>query len=94
MVLQTQRRTDLRIDTHFFTQCESSWSENSELTFHVLKAVLLYTVPLMFMSVAYSQIVRVLWRSDNIPGHTETMNYYGTAACNNGKLFSSYGHCL
>ena len=94
MVLQTQRRQDLKVDTHFFTQCGSSWSERSELTFHVLKAVLLYTVPLVFMSVAYCQIVRVLWRSDNIPGHTETMNYYGTATCNNGNLISSQSHNL
>ncbi|GFG31150.1 hypothetical protein Cfor_08623, partial [Coptotermes formosanus] len=82
MVLQTQHSKELRVETLYFTQCGSSWSERSELTFHILKAVLLYTVPLVFMSVAYCQIVMVLWRSDNIPGHTETMNYYGTAACN------------
>ncbi|XP_023712411.1 orexin receptor type 2-like isoform X3 [Cryptotermes secundus] len=83
MVLQTQPRKELRIETHFFTQCVPSWSDRSETTFHVMKTVLLYTVPLIFMSVAYCQIVRVLWRSDNIPGHTETMNYYGTSTCNN-----------
>jgi hypocretin (orexin) receptor 2 len=86
MVLQTQPRKELRIETHFFTQCVPSWSDRSETTFHVMKTVLLYTLPLIFMSVAYCQIVRVLWRSDNIPGHTETMNYYGTSStCNNGK---------
>ncbi|XP_021918319.1 orexin receptor type 1-like isoform X2 [Zootermopsis nevadensis] len=83
MVLQTRPRKELRIETHFFTQCLPSWSDRSEMTIHVMKAVLLYTLPLIFMSVAYCQIVRVLWRSDNIPGHTETMNYYGTGACNN-----------
>jgi hypocretin (orexin) receptor 2 len=86
MVLQTERKKELRVDTHFFTQCSSSWSDRSEVTFHVLKAVLLYTVPLIFMSVAYCQIVRVLWRSDNIPGHTETRNSYGIAPCNNGSI--------
>jgi hypocretin (orexin) receptor 2 len=94
MVLHTQRRNDLHVDTHFFTQCESSWSERSELTFHVLKAVLLYAVPLTFMSVAYCQIVRVLWRSDNIPGHTETRTYYGIAPCNNGIITPLQGQSL
>jgi hypothetical protein len=92
MVLQTQHSKELRVETLYFTQCGSSWSERSELTFHILKAVLLYTVPLVFMSVAYCQIVMVLWRSDNIPGHTETMNYYGTAACNNGNRIYSQSH--
>jgi hypothetical protein len=91
MVLQTQSRKELPIETHFFTQCVPSWSDRSEMTFHVMKAVLLYTLPLIFMSVAYCQIVRVLWRSDNIPGHTETMNYYGTGTCNNSK--SSHLSC-
>jgi hypocretin (orexin) receptor 2 len=85
MVLQTKPRKDLRIETHLFTQCVPTWSDRSEMTFHVMKAVLLYTLPLIFMSVAYCQIVRVLWRSDNIPGHTESTNYYSTGSCNNGK---------
>jgi hypothetical protein len=46
------------------------------------------------MSVAYCQIARVLWRSDNIPGHTETTNYYGTASCNNGKPLQMAGVAL
>lgn len=29
-------------------------------------------LPLLFMTVAYFQIVRVLWRSDTIPGHRES----------------------
>ncbi|GLV39882.1 Tachykinin-like receptor at 86C [Carabus blaptoides fortunei] len=31
--------------------------------------ILLYAFPLGFMSIAYLQIVRVLWQSDNIPRH-------------------------
>ncbi|XP_067005308.1 orexin receptor type 2 [Anabrus simplex] len=64
------------------TQCVPSWSTDSERTFHIVKTIVLYTLPLLFMSVAYCQIVRVLWRSDNIPGHTETMRYQETS-CNN-----------
>ncbi|XP_047120330.1 orexin receptor type 2-like [Schistocerca piceifrons] len=56
-------------DSVLLTQCESTWSYDSEMVFHGAKSLLLYTLPLLFMSVAYYQIVRVLWRSDTIPGH-------------------------
>ncbi|XP_047002571.1 orexin receptor type 2-like [Schistocerca americana] len=58
-------------DSVLLTQCEGSWSYDSEMVFHGAKSLLLYTLPLLFMSVAYFQIVRVLWRSDNIPGHDD-----------------------
>ncbi|XP_071568492.1 orexin receptor type 2-like [Temnothorax nylanderi] len=57
-----------RVQTVLFTQCVWSWSRESQTTFTVVKLIFLYTMPLLFMSVAYWQIVRVLWRSD-IPGH-------------------------
>nr|CAD7405751.1 unnamed protein product [Timema cristinae] len=82
IVLKTQGRSGLKVDTHYFTQCLPTWSNKSEMTFTVIKTVALYTVPLLFMTVAYCQIVRVLWRSDNIPGHTETRNHHSTS-CNN-----------
>ncbi|KAJ9574924.1 hypothetical protein L9F63_007890, partial [Diploptera punctata] len=64
------------------------------MVFHVMKTVLLYTVPLVFMSIAYTQIVRVLWRSDNIPGHTETMKYHATASCNNSGCSNHFSRQL
>ncbi|XP_046739134.1 orexin receptor type 2-like isoform X1 [Diprion similis] len=67
MVLQTVQHK-YRVETIFFTQCAPSWSHKSEATFIIIKLVILYTAPLLFMSIAYWQIVRVLWRSD-IPGH-------------------------
>nr|CAD7443473.1 unnamed protein product [Timema bartmani] len=82
IVLKTQGRSGLKVDTHYFTQCLPTWSNKSEMTFTVIKTVALYTVPLLFMTVAYCQIVKVLWRSDNIPGHTETRNHHSTS-CNN-----------
>ncbi|XP_058792094.1 orexin/Hypocretin receptor type 1-like [Phymastichus coffea] len=54
--------------TVLFTQCSPSWSIHSQRTFTILKFILLYTAPLTFMSFAYCQIIRVLWRND-IPGH-------------------------
>ncbi|KAH0945928.1 hypothetical protein HN011_007565 [Eciton burchellii] len=57
-----------RVQTILFTQCVWSWSQESQTTFTIIKLIFLYTGPLLFMSVAYWQIVRVLWRSD-IPGH-------------------------
>lgn len=57
-----------RVQTVLFTQCVWSWSQESQTTFTIVKLMLLYTLPLLFMSVAYWRIVRVLWKS-NIPGH-------------------------
>ncbi|XP_063232067.1 orexin receptor type 2-like [Bacillus rossius redtenbacheri] len=89
VVLKTQRRLELRVDTVYLTQCVSSWSEQSDMTFHAVKALLLYTLPLLFMAVAYCQIVRVLWSSDNIPGHLETVNHrlapYDSSALNSSR---------
>ncbi|XP_076629808.1 orexin receptor type 2 isoform X1 [Colletes latitarsis] len=48
--------------------CDVSWSKNSQLTFVIAKFIFLYAGPLLFMSVAYWQIVKVLWKN-NIPGH-------------------------
>ncbi|XP_049790097.1 orexin receptor type 2-like, partial [Schistocerca nitens] len=58
-------------DSVLLTQCESTWSYDSEMVFHGAKSLLLYTLPLLFMSVAYYQIVRVLWRSNTIPGQAQ-----------------------
>ncbi|XP_020296645.1 orexin receptor type 2-like isoform X2 [Pseudomyrmex gracilis] len=57
-----------RVQTVLFTQCVWSWSQESQTTFTIVKLMLLYILPLLFMSVAYWRIVRVLWKS-NIPGH-------------------------
>lgn len=42
------------------------------------------------MSVAYCQIVRVLWTSGNIPGHTETL----IMTNNTGLYHHGKGICL
>ncbi|XP_034173685.1 orexin receptor type 2 isoform X1 [Osmia lignaria lignaria] len=68
LVLHTVPPTHIRVKTILFTQCDMSWSQKSQVTFTIVKLIFLYTGPLIFMSVAYWQIVRVLWRSD-IPGH-------------------------
>ncbi|XP_052873283.1 neuropeptide SIFamide receptor-like [Anopheles cruzii] len=70
----TTRRKKLRFDIKLFTQCVATWDNETEKTFYIVKFVLLYTLPLLFMTVAYFQIVRVLWRSDTIPGHRESRN--------------------
>ncbi|CRK91360.1 CLUMA_CG005033, isoform A [Clunio marinus] len=60
----------LRFDIQLFTQCVASWSAEDEKLFNIIKAIFLYTLPLTLMTIAYFQIVRVLWRSDTIPGHS------------------------
>ncbi|CAG9570620.1 unnamed protein product [Danaus chrysippus] len=71
VILEVQANIELRFNQQYFMQCTYTWSEESELTWHIIRALFLYTFPLMLMMVAYCQIVRVLWRSDNIPGHRE-----------------------
>ncbi|XP_033336951.1 orexin/Hypocretin receptor type 1 isoform X1 [Megalopta genalis] len=68
VVLHTVPPTHVKVKTILFTQCDISWSQESQVTFTIVKLIFLYTGPLIFMSVAYWQIVRVLWKSD-IPGH-------------------------
>ncbi|XP_043581175.1 orexin receptor type 2-like isoform X1 [Bombus pyrosoma] len=68
VVLHTVPPTHIKIKTVLFTQCDISWSQRSQVAFTIVKLIFLYTGPLIFMSVAYWQIVKVLWRS-NIPGH-------------------------
>ncbi|XP_063833707.1 orexin/Hypocretin receptor type 1-like [Ostrinia nubilalis] len=72
VMLQVQRKMQLRFNAQYFMQCASTWSDDSDLKWHIIKAIFLYTFPLFLMMIAYCQIVRVLWRSDNIPGHTES----------------------
>ncbi|XP_046385210.1 5-hydroxytryptamine receptor 1-like [Ischnura elegans] len=68
-----------------------SWSVTSEMTFTVAKSILLYTVPLIFMSFTYYQIVRVLWKSANIPGHTEARAAAAAVAASAASASSSSG---
>ncbi|XP_047002636.1 orexin receptor type 2-like [Schistocerca americana] len=79
-------------DSVLLTQCESTWSYDSEMVFHGAKSLLLYTLPLLFMSVAYYQIVRVLWRSDTIPGHGSSRSG-GLSSSANGRAYTSSGNC-
>ncbi|KYM82895.1 Orexin receptor type 2 [Atta colombica] len=51
-----------RVQTILFTQCVCAWSQESQTTFTIVKLIFLYTMPLLFMSVAYWQI-KYLFRS-------------------------------
>jgi len=69
----------------YLTQCEALWSQEYETVYQIAKIIVLYFIPLLIMSVTYYQIVRVLWKSDNIPGHTETLQMFNANAYNSGK---------
>ncbi|CAG9563420.1 unnamed protein product [Danaus chrysippus] len=71
VILEVQTNIELRFHQQYFMQCTYGWSEEGELTWQLIRALFLYTLPLMLMMVAYWQIVRVLWRSDNISGQIE-----------------------
>ncbi|KAM3956192.1 neuropeptide receptor A16 [Aphomia sociella] len=73
VVLTTVKSVPLRFDLEYLVQCMAIWSSQSDLVWHIIKVVFIYTIPLMLMSIAYYQIVRVLWKSDNIPGQAETI---------------------
>lgn len=57
----------VEIDTVLLTQCEPTWSMKTDTIFVILKMVLFYLIPLLFMSIAYLQIIRVLWKSGKVP---------------------------
>ncbi|VVC43258.1 Hypothetical protein CINCED_3A011366 [Cinara cedri] len=75
LVLEAMNKTK-RIGYIYLTQCEALWSQESETAYQVAKTIVLYVLPLLLMSITYYQIVRVLWKSDNIPGHTETVQMF------------------
>lgn len=60
----------MEIETIYFTQCEPTWSLDTDRNWMLLKMILLYAVPLIFMTVAYCQIIRVLWKSGNVHQHS------------------------
>lgn len=57
------------MDTIYFTQCGPNWSKETDTIFLLVKMALLYAVPLVFMSFAYMQIIKVLWRSGRARNH-------------------------
>lgn len=63
VVLETSPREQISITTIYFTQCQPNWGDDTELYSQLVKFALLYALPLLFISVTYYQIVRVLWRS-------------------------------
>jgi len=84
LVLETIQKTK-RISIYLI-QCSAVWSQESETVYQISRTIMLYVLPLLLMSVTYYQIVRVLWKSDNIPGHTETVQMFNSNAYN-GKFF-------
>lgn len=54
-------------DKIYFTQCRPTWSDETDTIFMIVKMAVFYLLPLLFMSVAYIQIIRVLWKSGNVP---------------------------
>ncbi|XP_026728012.1 orexin receptor type 1-like [Trichoplusia ni] len=73
IVLTTEKSVPLRFELEYLVQCVATWSPNSDLVWHIIKVVFIYTLPLLLMTVAYHQIVKVLWRSEKIPGLAETI---------------------
>ncbi|KAG7301032.1 hypothetical protein JYU34_015405 [Plutella xylostella] len=72
LVLTVVQTVPLRFQLEYLVQCMATWSETSDLVWHIFKVLFMYTIPLLLMTVAYCQIVRVLWRSNRIPGCCET----------------------
>ncbi|XP_072948111.1 orexin/Hypocretin receptor type 1-like [Epargyreus clarus] len=73
VVLTTVKMVPLRFELEYLVQCMAIWSSTSDLVWHIIKMLFIYTIPLLLMTVAYHQIVRVLWRSEKIPGQAETV---------------------
>uniref|UniRef100_A0A8D8QUD3 Orexin receptor type 2 n=1 Tax=Cacopsylla melanoneura TaxID=428564 RepID=A0A8D8QUD3_9HEMI len=72
----------------YFDTCVPTWTSDIESIFQGVRFILLYFLPLGLMSITYYQIVRVLWRSDNIPGHSEVVHLndkFHTEADTNGR---------
>ena len=54
------------------TNCVPIWSYNTGLAYGVLKTIILFVTPLVFMIVLYINIINKLWNSAKIEGDTRT----------------------
>lgn len=79
VVLETRPSRNLSITTVYFTQCQPSWDDETDLYSQLVKFALLYALPLLFISVTYYQIVRVLWRSARLA----IINHHGNRSNTN-----------
>ncbi|XP_073962534.1 orexin/Hypocretin receptor type 1-like [Choristoneura fumiferana] len=73
IVMTTMTKVPLRFNLQYLVQCASTWSEKNDLVWYIVKAVFVYLIPLLLITVAYHQIAHVLWHSKTIPGRAETV---------------------
>ncbi|KAL7032312.1 hypothetical protein ACKWTF_007283 [Chironomus riparius] len=84
-------KKQLRFDIELFAQCVTSWNAEEEKRFTIIKVIFLFTLPLFLMTIAYCQIVRVLWRSDTIPGHNHLKTQKVASYRSKGKNSTGQG---
>lgn len=87
------KKPNLRFETVLFTQCATTWDLNTEMNFYLTQLVMLYMLPLLLMMIAYLKIVKILWKSNTIPGHRELRDQqskYGYIRRSNNS--STMGH--
>ncbi|XP_035231285.1 orexin receptor type 2-like [Stegodyphus dumicola] len=70
LVMDTMKSSELRVETHYFTDCTYTWNNHYTKIYQLLIVFFLYFAPFLFMSFFYIQIVKVLWNK-NIPGSAE-----------------------
>jgi len=85
--METQPTVDA--NTILLTTCAPNWSMEIDIVYVILRTLILYAVPLMFMSFAYYQIVRVLWSTESIPGGRREV----PVANGNGAAHHENGQC-
>jgi len=77
-------------------RCQPKWSVEIDMIFLVIKGILLYTLPLIFMCVAYYYIFKTLWRrTHNLPtGLTSDTSEttFANPSCNVGGGAGSNNH--
>ncbi|XP_066143019.1 orexin receptor type 2-like [Euwallacea fornicatus] len=49
----------------YLTQCVPAWGQKIDKIYFIVKTIIFFVLPLIFMSVAYTKIVMILWRSNN-----------------------------
>ncbi|RWS10222.1 orexin receptor type 2-like protein, partial [Dinothrombium tinctorium] len=70
IVLDTMKSPQIRVDTHYLTDCGYTWSDENTRIYQLCIVFLLFISPIVLMSIAYYQIAVVLWNK-NIPGAAE-----------------------
>ncbi|CAG9766133.1 unnamed protein product [Ceutorhynchus assimilis] len=66
----------------YLTQCTPTWDDKTDIVFMIVRMAMFYFFPLILMSIAYIQIIRILWSNTESNQATLPANSTGSGSAN------------